>query len=151
MVKPTKSIVGHLPRGRGMTRRLLSMGSAVALSITLSCSASKEIAEIQYSCESSPQLASSPANDGVCGADDPDLAGMKPELPTEVCETLKANRFADDLSLPSEENQDTARIQAALTNCKTKGKVVKLVADGSNNAFIASQLTIDSADRKSVV
>ena len=44
---------------------------------------------------------------------------------------------------PDEANQDTQRIQDALTACKGKG-AVKLVGDGTNNAFIAAHLNVDS-------
>src|SRR5262245_48540559 len=73
-----------------------------------------------------------------CGADDALLAGLEPTRPTEdqVCETLVANK-----SFPDENDLDTKRVQDALDACL--GRVVKLVADGENNAFITSHILID--------
>ena len=71
-----------------------------------------------------------------CGEGDPNLP-PEPSLPTDVCKTIKANK-----STPDESDLDTARVQAALDECK--GRAVKLVADGKNNAFITSHIELDS-------
>jgi polygalacturonase len=87
---------------------------------------------IVYQCGTSePPPAQSP-----CGADDPKLP-PEPSFPTDVCQTLTA-----DKSFPDEDHLDTARVQAALTSCA--GRAVKLVADGANNAFITSNLAVNS-------
>ncbi|MET0792138.1 MAG: glycosyl hydrolase family 28 protein [Polyangiaceae bacterium] len=150
MVKSTKSI-RLLPR-RSLTARLLGFGLAASLSL-LGCSSGKEITEFTYTCETSPELSPSPGDGTVCGAGDPNLEGMEPQLPTEICQTLTATRFASDLSPPSEDTLDTALIQKALDSCRTaqldaNGAVVrpagavKLVASGGNNAFVSGQLRI---------
>jgi hypothetical protein len=72
----------------------------------------------------------------VCGADDPNLP-PEPTFPTDICQTLAAEK-----STPDENNLDTARIQAALSACK--GRTVKLVSNGANNAFVAGHLNVDS-------
>src|SRR5690606_40558079 len=60
---------------------------------------------------------------------------------SDVCssdlKTLKATKLT-----PDEDDLDTARVQAALDECK--GRAVKLVADGKNNAFVTSHIEIDS-------
>lgn len=90
-----------------------------------------------YQCETSPEAAFDYAGGDVhCGEDDPNLP-PEPTLPSEVCRTLKANK-----STPDESDLDTARVQAALDECK--GGAVKLVADGENNAFITSHIELDS-------
>jgi polygalacturonase len=76
----------------------------------------------------------------VCGAGDPELDGMEPSFPSEVCATLVADHFATDMSPPSEDTLDTERIQKALNDCA--GKAVKLVAEGTNNAFVSGHLNL---------
>jgi hypothetical protein len=134
-----------------MTRRsrpLANAARAVSLLGLCACAASDEIAAISYVCGTSP----SPATTGgagaeACGAGDPNLP-PEPTLPTEVCQTLTANK-----STPDESDLDTARIQKALDTCK--GKVVKLMSDGANDVFVAAHLTIDSTtlwvDRKTTL
>ncbi|HZU84884.1 MAG TPA: glycosyl hydrolase family 28 protein [Polyangiaceae bacterium] len=79
-----------------------------------------------------------PAGAGAgCGAGDPKLP-PEPTLPTDVCQTLVA-----DKATPDESQLDTMRIQAALTACKGQG-AVKLTSSGANNAFVAGHLSIDS-------
>jgi polygalacturonase len=91
------------------------------------------IAEWTYVCGTVPPSAPAP---GVCGAGDPNLP-PEPTLPTDVCQTLVA-----DKTFPDENNLDTARIQAALSGCK--GRTVKLVSNGNHNAFVAGHLAVDS-------
>jgi polygalacturonase len=91
------------------------------------------IAEWTYVCGTVPPSAPAP---GVCGAGDPNLP-PEPTLPTDVCQTLTAEK-----TFPDENNLDTARIQAALSSCK--GRAVKLVSNGPNNAFVAGHLAVDS-------
>ena len=73
----------------------------------------------------------------ACGEGDPNLP-PEPRFPETVCQTLVA-----DKSTPDEDRLDTARIQAALAACKGMG-AVKLVADGSNNVFVAAHLDVSS-------
>jgi polygalacturonase len=143
MVKQTKSVSSLAMRAASGAVRLASIVLAASPLAMSSCSASKPIAAVQYMCDTSPVLSPAPADGSVCGAGDATI-GDEPTLPATVCQTLVANRFASDTSLPDENNQDTTRIQAALTACKGIG-AVKLVSDGgSNNAFIASHLIVDS-------
>ncbi|HKU39771.1 MAG TPA: glycosyl hydrolase family 28 protein [Polyangiales bacterium] len=99
------------------------------------CVASEELTPIEYVCETAP-LATGSAGSSACGAGDPNLP-PEPSLPSEVCQTLKATK-----SGPEENDLDTERLQAAFNACK--GKVVKLVSDGSKNSFVAANLTLDS-------
>ncbi|HWZ91525.1 MAG TPA: glycosyl hydrolase family 28 protein [Polyangiaceae bacterium] len=140
MVDPTKSPDSPELRPRTPSK-LLGVGSAAFLAL-VSCSSSPEIAPLDYTCGSYPELSPSPGDGTACGAGDANLVGMEPQFPTDICATLPATRFASDLSPPSEDNQDTVAIQDALTQCH--GRAVKLVANGTNNAFIASHLTVDS-------
>jgi polygalacturonase len=142
MVDQTKSPARRAELQRRLSRRLLGIALAASLALLMNCSASKEIAPITYSCETSAEASPAPGDGTVCGAGDPNLEGMEPKFPTDVCMTLSATRFASDLSPPSEDNQDTVDIQNALNACA--GKAVKLVASGTNNAFIASHLSLDS-------
>jgi polygalacturonase len=92
-----------------------------------------------YQCETDPAAAFDYSGGQVrCAENDPMLAGVEPTLPTddEVCMTLVA-----DKSFPDEDNLDTEEVQDALNTCR--GGVVKLVADGENNAFITSHIVID--------
>ncbi len=73
----------------------------------------------------------------ACGVGDSNLP-PEPTLPTNVCQTLTANK-----SFPDENNLDTQRINDALSACP--GGVVQLVSDGANNAFVAGHLTVTSA------
>jgi polygalacturonase len=64
--------------------------------------------------------------------------------------TLQATRFADDMHPPAEDpdqngaDLDTLAIQNAINTCKTQGGAVKLVTNGTNNAFVAAHLILDS-------
>jgi hypothetical protein len=108
---------------------------AVCLAL-LGCGSNDDIAPIEYQCGTTPESDLHATME--CGADDPNLAGLKPQWPTSICgEPLKAVKTD-----PSEDNQDTKRIQDALASCK--GGVVKLVADGENNAFVTGPLVVNS-------
>jgi polygalacturonase len=99
----------------------------------------KPIAGYVYQCETSEAAAFDYSGGEVdCGANDPMLAGVEPIMPTddEVCVTLVSNK-----SFPDENDLDTARVQTALNDCV--GGVVKLEADGENNAFITAHIEID--------
>lgn len=141
MFKPTKSRENRERRVSWMIVRRLAIGLAVSLSGAFGCSAAEPITEIQYECETSPSPPPLVEEGQVCGAGDPELEGMEPSFPSDVCQTLVANRYADDMSPPSEENLDTARIQEALNACA--GRAVKLVSEGSNNAFVAGHLNVN--------
>jgi len=78
----------------------------------------------------------------TCGAGDANLP-KEPTLPSSVCTTLNASRSVSGGASPSETNLDTSTIQNALNACGS-GKAVKLVASGSNNAFLTGPLTIPS-------
>ncbi len=91
----------------------------------------------EYVCDTSQEAAFDYSGGLVhCGEGDPNLP-PEPTLPTDVCRTLVANK-----STPDESDLDTARVQAALDACR--GRAVKLVANGANNAFITSHIEIDS-------
>ncbi|MGB8298905.1 MAG: glycosyl hydrolase family 28 protein [Polyangia bacterium] len=102
------------------------------------CGANDDLPAIETMCGTADpaDLAGGPA----CGADDPNLP-PEPQLPTQACQILTAVKSA-----PTERDDgtdlDTTRVQTALLACK--GKVVKLVSDGANNAFVTSRLQIDS-------
>jgi polygalacturonase len=82
---------------------------------------------------------SSQAEDGsACGAGDANI--VEPSLPTDVCQTLVADKLASDMSPPDETELDTARVQQALTQCT--GRAVKLVGDGAHNAFVTDHLDL---------
>jgi polygalacturonase len=117
-------------------RRIAPLAVALAAGAA-ACHGNGDIAAIAYLCGStSPALPASSGSADACGAGDPNLP-PEPTLPTDVCQTLVA-----DKATPDENDLDTTRIQAALGACK--GRAVKLVSDGANNAFIASHLTVDS-------
>jgi polygalacturonase len=90
-----------------------------------------------YQCETVPEAAFDYAGGQVrCGENDPDLS-PEPTLPPDVCRTLVANK-----TFPDENDLDTARVQAALDECR--GRTVKLIANGEKNAFVTSHIEIDS-------
>jgi polygalacturonase len=148
------SSTGKLARGR--RAGLPGVVAAVSL-LAAACSDSGKIAKFEYTCGNSeeatfkfrgdPAVEADPSR--ACGYGDLNLP-PEPRLPldTEICQTLTANK-----SFPDENNLDTQAIQAALTACKnTTGsydapyanRVVRLVADGPNNVFVASRLNLDS-------
>jgi polygalacturonase len=137
MVKPTKRFLEQVSTVCLRTARLL--GCCLAVSLASGCSGSKEIEEIIYTCETSPEPSQSPSV--PCGQGDPNTEGMEPSFPAEVCQTLTATRFASDSSPPDETDIDTPRIQAALDGCPL-GSAVKLVSNGTNNAFVAATLQV---------
>ncbi len=157
MWKSTKSLFGT--RAERTARALLGLASVAALFGALGCASAdsnKNITPLVYDCDTNPALSPDPGDGTVCGAGD-DTIGQEPTFPTddEVCATLQATRFADDMHPPAEDpnangtDLDTAAIQAALIACKastaTTGRhVVKLVANGNNNAFVAAHLVVDS-------
>ena len=98
-----------------------------------------EPAEYTYQCETSEAEAFDyqPWGTTRCGEGDPLLVNVEPTLPTDVCQTLVANK-----TFPDENDLDTARVQAALVACK--GRAVKLVADGDKNIFLTAHLEVDS-------
>lgn len=102
--------------------------------------------EMVYVCETSPEISFETAGGPAtgCGAGDPNLP-PEPTFPTDICQTLKAQKVSPTASnvLPDENNLDTERIQAALTECKGKG-AVKLVTDGGFNAFVTAHLEVHS-------
>jgi len=71
-----------------------------------------------------------------CGVGDPNLP-PEPTFPTDVCQTLMA-----DKTTPDERKLDTDRIQTAINACK--GRAVKLVTDGQNDSFVTGHLLLDS-------
>jgi polygalacturonase len=94
-------------------------------------------AEYVYQCETSQEAAFDYSGGQVhCGEGDP-LLPPEPTLPTDVCRTLVSNK-----SFPDENDLDTARVQAALNECK--GRAVKLIANGENNVFVTSHIEVDS-------
>jgi Glycosyl hydrolases family 28 len=125
-------------RSRGARLSLASALWAVLLLDLAACAANDNLPAIETVCGTAEpaDLAGGPA----CGAGDPNLPA-EPQLPAEACQTLTAVKSA-----PTERDDgtdlDTTRVQTALLACK--GKAVKLVSDGANNAFVTSHLQIDS-------
>jgi len=68
----------------------------------------------------------------------------QPSTPSS-CQTLSAQftSSAVDVNTPTT-TDDTSRIQSALSACANTGKAVVLAASGSNNAFLAGELTIET-------
>ncbi len=77
----------------------------------------------------------------ACGAGDSNLPA-EPTLPA-ACTTLTASLAVAADGVPSESSMDTTRIQSALDGCAS-GQAVRLVASGSNNAFIIGPITVPS-------
>ncbi len=124
--------------------RLVASVLLVAASFVFAqgCSSGGEPAAIIYSCETSPTLSPITEPGQACGADDPNLAGVEPTYPTDICQTLMAEKYADDMHPPDEATLDTARVQQAMLGCV--GRTVKLVANGTNNAFVTDHLDLTS-------
>src|SRR5262245_38571696 len=129
MVKLLETPMSLTERARFWCARLAGVAALASLLVLVSCSSGEDIAAITYVCGNS-----APAQASACGAGDPNLP-PEPTLPTDVCQTLVA-----DKSTPDESKLDTDRIQAALSACA--GRAVKLVADGKNNAFLTAHLTV---------
>jgi len=68
----------------------------------------------------------------------------QPSTPS-ACQTLTAQftSSAVDVASPTT-SDDTSRIQSALNSCENTGKAVVLASSGSDNAFLAGELTIES-------
>jgi polygalacturonase len=79
---------------------------------------------------------------GACGAGDANLPA-EPTLPATVCTTISATKAVAASALPAESNADTSAIQTALDGCGA-GKAVKLVPNGSNNAFLIGPIKVPS-------
>jgi polygalacturonase len=129
-----------LPRRPGVLRQVTKLrgwwGNTTLLAwLALPACGESAAPGFDYVCGASSEAAS--AESSVCGAGDTNLP-PEPTLPTDVCQTLTANK-----ATPDESNLDTDRIQAALTACK--GRAVKLVSSGRNNAFVTGHLLLDSA------
>jgi polygalacturonase len=125
-----------------------AFGSALSVLVSLlgftGCSGdTSPIQEWTYVCgEYDPAVEGWSGDGQPCGAGDPKLP-PEPTYPTDVCQELKANKtFPDENDVCDGVPCDTKRIQEALIACK--GRAVKLVADGANNAFLTSRLVIDS-------
>jgi len=156
MWKSTKSLFERA-FGRRAARSAIGVAPVAALLGALACSSgNKSIEPLTFECATNPALSPDPGDGSACGAGD-DTIGQEPTFPTddEICTTLQATHFADDMHpVPEDLNAngaelDTARIQAAINDCKassaTTGRhVVKLVTDGNNNAFIAAHFVLDS-------
>jgi len=74
----------------------------------------------------------------------------EPKLPTSVCATIPATRTQSGGKLPdsvdadpSKSQPDTDAIQKAINGC-TAGKAVRLVTNGSANAFLSGPLVLNS-------
>lgn len=120
------------PRSRALVASLLA---------GLGCS-SPELTELAYSCDTSPTPSQQTEDGSLCGANDPNI--IEPSLPSamDVCQTLRAEKFASDMSPPDETTLDTARVQQALNDCR--GRVVKLEPSESGNAFVTDHLDLVS-------
>ncbi len=124
---------------RVLSRRSWRPAALAMLLLAASCAPlDEEAAGYEYVCGSSDELAFDTAGGEFsrCGDGDPKLP-PEPSFPTDVCQTLKA-----DKSTPDESRLDTERVQQALNACK--GRAVKLVADGKNDVFITAHLDVDS-------
>jgi polygalacturonase len=121
-------------RGERLLRVTRDLWIATFLLLLVPACGGQPIAELTYVCGTVAPSAPAP---GVCGAGDPNLP-PEPTLPADVCETLVAEK-----TFPDENNLDTARIQAALTRCKSRG-AVKLVSNGAYHAFVAGHLDVNS-------
>jgi polygalacturonase len=125
---------------------------AASVLLCVACSKNDDIASVTYACGSVDPSAASGAGDPV--NDCADLDAMLPPEPTLPADPdpsciLKAQQATSEIPpagwIPDESNGqttvDTARIGAALKTCK----VVKLVTDGANNAFVSGHITLASA------
>ncbi len=120
--------------------RLLGCALLAPLLAGLGCGSS-EPAALVYECETSPTLSTETEDGSLCGADDPNIIEPSLPAPADVCQTLVADKYADDMSPPDETELDTARVQQALIDCK--GQAVKLVGEGVNNAFVTAHLDLE--------
>jgi polygalacturonase len=141
------------PQSWSATARLISVASLLAA--VASCHDEPPIQEMTYLCGNEPLPEETPGAPR-CGADDPDLPqepfnggqNWPPPDPTDPACILKATRVTPPdgkvLDEPSGkvDTLDTQRINDALLHCKNG--VVKLQADGANNAFLAANVRVDS-------
>jgi polygalacturonase len=88
------------------------------------------------------------ASTAACGAGDPDLP-PEPALPSAICDLTGlspppgvTNPLVSNKSFADESNLDTTNIQWLLNACTGRG-AVKLVASGSNNAFVSGHLVVN--------
>ena len=140
-----------------LAKRLPRLVSAAPLLAALaSCHDEPPIPEISYLCGNQPLPEEAPGA-ARCGANDPDLppepygagANWPPPDPTDPACILKATRVTPpdgqvlDEPTGDVDTLDTQRINDALVHCKNG--IIKLAADGDNNAFLAGNLRIDSA------
>ena len=114
--------------------RIGVVGLASTLGV-IACNASPVPAPVSLTC--GVTAAADSTTTAACGAGDANLP-PEPSLPTNVCQTLTANK-----STPDESQSDTASIQAALNACSGMG-AVKLVGTGGYNVFLAGHLTVTS-------
>lgn len=142
---------------RGAVLRQCIPGLAL---LTISCASfNEEPPGTDYQCETSESaLFKFGGDEGSCGYGDENLPLGEPKWPEEsrVCRVLTAEK-----SSPFDESTiDTDRIKTAIDECKKAWRdsfynlaneteippvpVVKLVASGSNNAFISGPLVLDS-------
>jgi hypothetical protein len=112
------------------THRRLALSPVVLLLLSACPAGSDDLSAIEYQCGTTDLSPSAPA----CGSGD-SLLPPEPTYPTDICQELAANN-----TFPDESNLDTQRLQAALTACK--GRAVKLVTSGANNAFVTSTLQV---------
>jgi polygalacturonase len=116
--------------------KLPGVAAAILLLSVVACTSGEEIPAIVYTCETSPPLSAPAEGASACGAGDPNLP-PEPTLPTDVCQTLTADKSTLD-----ESKLDTERVQAALNACK--GRAVKLTSSGKNNVFLTGHLAVAS-------
>ncbi len=137
MLKRPKILTSLAERARlSLCAKLPGVAAAILLLSVVACSSGEEIPAIVYTCETSPPPAAPAEGASRCGAGDPNLP-PEPTLPTDVCQTLTA-----DKSTPDESKLDTERVQAALNACK--GRAVKLTSSGKNNVFLTGHLSVAS-------
>jgi polygalacturonase len=143
-----------VPSARFISRRPPPAVGAAGLAAWLAIAAGAcgdsngDIAAIVYSCGTMAGGAPTPgAGAGDDCADVDALLPAEPALPPDppaAC-TLKAQRATDDAHWIPDESAglDTDRIQQALSGAgDCTGTVVKLVADGASNAFVAAHLAL---------
>jgi polygalacturonase len=109
------------------------------------CHVAGDPAPIAYTCGEAAEAAQGLAGSPDDCADVDALLPPEPSLPADPadpgCILAAQQQTTDTRWLPSETNLDTARIQGALNMCP----VVKLIADGPDNAFVSGPLSIISA------
>jgi polygalacturonase len=128
-------------RHGSLPSRLVTLMLVSPLGLLACGSDGADITPYSYECGTDPGIAFEAMKDNPpearCGYGDPELPPEPSYDAIPVCRTLYSNK-----STPDESDLDTDRVQAALTECKGGKGAVKLVADGSNNAFITSHLGV---------